>query len=85
MVSTIALSDAKAGLSSIVKNVSKGKAEYIITVRNEPKALLVPVPKSAPRELKAQGILKGKRPAAKREAEIASYKQALEKRYADPS
>lgn len=85
MVSTIALADAKAGLSSVVRDVSRGKAEYVITVRGVPQAMIVPVPKNAPKELKARGILAGKRPVASREAEKAAYAKALEEKYADPA
>lgn len=85
MVSTIALADAKAGLSSVVREVNSGRAEYVITVRGVPQAMIVPIPKEAPRKLKARGALAGKRPAMTREAEKAAYAKALEGRYANPS
>lgn len=85
MVSTIALADAKAGLSSVIKDVSDGRAEYIVTVRGEPRAMIVPMPKQSPEVLKAKGILSGKRPAATREAEKAAYIESLGKKYANPA
>lgn len=85
MPSTIALGDAKAGLSSVIKHVSDTGAEYVVTVRGVPRAMIVPLPKLAPKKLKAMGMLAGKRPIASREAEKAAYAQALEAKYADPS
>lgn len=85
MVTTIALANAKADLSSVVKNVSQGKGEYIITVRGKPQAMIIPVPKEAPKVLKAKGILKNKRPLSSHDAEKSAYAKALEEKYANPS
>lgn len=83
MAQTIALSDAKAGLSSVINQVSKAGVEYIVTVRDKPAAMIVPIPKSAPKELKANGMLAGLRPVATREEEKRAYRQALEDKYAN--
>lgn len=85
MVSTIALADAKAGLSSVIKEVSRGKTEYIVTVRGEPQAMIVPVPNDVPKTLKAKGILAYRHPVESRDAEKAAYIRALEDKYANPS
>ena len=85
MASMIALSEAKAGLSSVIKDVYKSGKEYIITVRDVPSAMIVPVPKPVPVKLKARGMLAGKRPVATREEERASYIEALEEKYANPA
>lgn len=85
MVSTIALADAKAGLSSVIRDVSNTGKEYIVTVRGEPLAMIVPMPQPAPKTPKAMGMLAGKRPVASREAEKAAYAKALEEKYGDPS
>lgn len=85
MVSTIALANAKADLSAVVKNVSQGKGEYIITVRGEPQAMIVPIPKEVPKVLKAKGILKNKKPLRTRDAEKEAYVKTLEVKYANPS
>lgn len=85
MVDTIALADAKATLSAVVKRVGETGAEYIVTVRGKPSAMIVPVPKESPKELRAAAMLAGKRPAVSREAEKASYAQMLEAKYGNPS
>lgn len=85
MPTTIALTDAKATLSSVVKKVSESGNEYVITVRDKPAAMIAPVPKPAPTRLKAMGMLAKKRPLASPEDETASYVEALEAKYADPA
>lgn len=82
MSTTIALTDAKATLSSVVKKVSESGNEYVITIRDKPAAMIVPIPKPAPTKLKAMGMLAKKRPVASREEEKASYAEALEEKYA---
>lgn len=83
MSASIALAEAKAHLSSVVRRVDETGAEFVVTVRNRPCAMIVPVPKPAPRKLKAAGALAGRRPAASREAEKAAYREALEAKYVD--
>lgn len=83
MVASIALAEAKANLSSVVRRVDETGAEFVVTVRNRPCAMIVPIPKPAPRRLKAAGMLAGKRPAASRAAEKAAYLEALEAKYVD--
>lgn len=83
MVASIALAEAKANLSSVVRRVDETGAEFIVTVRNRPCAMIVPLPKPAPKKLRAAGLLAGKRPAAPRAAEKAAYLEALEAKYVD--
>lgn len=83
MPSTIALTDAKAHFSSVIGRVSETDAEYIVTVRGKAVAMIVPMPKPAPKQLKARGMLAGKRPVASRDAERAAYARALEAKHAD--
>lgn len=83
MAASIALAEAKANLSSVVRRVDEMGAEFVVTVRNRPCAMIVPIPKPAPRQLRAAGALAGKRPVASREAERAAYRQALEGKYVD--
>lgn len=85
MTSTIAIADAKASLSSVIRHVGETGAEYIVTVRGEPLAMIVPMPKPAPKKLKAAGMLAGKRPPVSREEEKVAYAKMLEEKYADPS
>lgn len=85
MASTIAIADAKAKLSSVINHVGKTGAEYIVTVRGEPVAMIVPVPQPAPKKLKAAGMLAGKCTVVSREDEKAAYAKMLEEKYADPS
>ena len=75
MAASIALAEAKANLSSVVRRVDEMGAEFVVTVRNRPCAMIVPIPKPAPRQLRAAGAL--------REAERAAYRQALEAKYVD--
>ena len=81
MAASIALAEAKANLSSVVRRVDETGAEFVVTVRNRP--MIVPIPKPAPRQLRAAGALAGRRPVASRETERAAYWQALEAKYAD--
>lgn len=83
MAASIALAEAKANLSSVIRRVDEAGAEFVVTVRNRPCAMIVPVPKPAPRVLKAAGALAGKRPRATRQAEKAAYLEALEAKYVD--
>ena len=55
MAASIALAEAKANLSSVVRRVDETGAEFVVTVRNRPCAMIVPIPKPAPRKLKAAG------------------------------
>lgn len=82
MATVIALAQAKAGLSSVVRDVVDKRAEYVLTVRGVPSALIVPIPKEAPRSLKAAGMLAGGGPVACREDERAAYRDDVEERYA---
>ena len=75
MAASIALAEAKANLSSVVRRVDETGAEFVVTVRNRPCAMIVPIPKPAPRQLRAAG--------ASREAERSAYRQALEAKYVD--
>lgn len=45
MTSTIALDDAEAGLTAVVRQVTDAGARFIITVRGVPSAMIVPIPK----------------------------------------
>ncbi|NCA32503.1 type II toxin-antitoxin system Phd/YefM family antitoxin [Adlercreutzia muris] len=83
VAASIALAEAKASLSSVVRRVDETGAEFVVTVRNRPCAMIVPIPKPAPRQLRAAGALAGRRPVASRETERAAYRQALEAKYAD--
>ena len=82
MAASIALAEAKANLSSVVRRVDETGAEFVVTVRNRPCAMIVPIPKPAPRQLRAAGLA-GRRPVASRETERAAYRQALEAKYVD--
>ena len=83
MAASIALAEAKANLSSVVRRVDETGAEFVVTVRNRPCAMIVPIPKPAPRKLKAAGALAGKRPKASRAEEKAAYQNTLEAKYVD--
>ena len=67
MAASIALAEAKANLSSVVRRVDETGAEFVITVR----------------KLKAAGALAGKRPKVSRTEEKAAYQKALEAKYVD--
>lgn len=82
MPTAIALSEAKATLSSVVHSVSEHGTSYVITVRNEPLAMVVPVPKPAPKALRGYGCLAEKRPGATREQERTSFAEAMAARHA---
>ncbi|WP_296011444.1 type II toxin-antitoxin system prevent-host-death family antitoxin [uncultured Adlercreutzia sp.] len=83
MAATIALAEAKANFSSVVRRVDESGAEFIVTVRNRPCAMIVPLPKPAPKQLKAAGALAGRIPRVARSREKASYLEALEAKYVD--
>lgn len=83
MAATIALAEAKAGLSSVVKRVSDTGCEYIVTVRGVPRAMIVPIPKTSAKACKAKGMLAGKHPPVSRAEEKAAYARALEATYAN--
>ena len=85
MAATVALSEAKAGLSSLVKSVHETGVEYTVTVRGVPLAMIVPVPPATPTKPKALGMLAGKRPVATREQEKAAYRHDLEAKHANPT
>lgn len=85
MTDTIAIADAKANLSAVVKTVQDKGATYILTVRGVPSAMITPIPQQPPKTLKAKGVLSGLRPKAGREEERESYREALEARYANVS
>lgn len=78
---TIALTDAKAELSAVVRDVGERGQRYILTVRGEPLAMIVPMPKPAPKVLKAAGMLAGMRPKVSHEEEKAAYAAILEGKY----
>lgn len=78
---TIALSDAKAGLSALVQSVQDKGASYTITVRGMPAAVIAPLPPTSPKKLKAFGALAGKRPSATRDQEKAAFAAAMEARH----
>lgn len=79
---TLPLSEAKAGLSAVVKDVGETGARYVITVRDRPSAMLVPIPKPVPDRLKGYGALAGMRPRATREDEKAAWAEAMEEKHA---
>ena len=83
--STISHADAKATLSKVVSDTATKGRRYVITVRNVPKAMIVPIPKPMPQTASAFGMLAGLRPAATRSLEREAYAEALEERYANPS
>ena len=83
MAASIALGEGKADPSSGGRRVDETGAEFVVTVRNRPCAMIVPIPKPAPRKLKAAGALAGKRPKASRAEEKAAYQNALEAKYVD--
>lgn len=83
MPTAIPLSDAKSGLSGLVKRVHETGAEYTVTVRGVPLAMIVPVPTPAPTKPKAKGILAGKKPITTRDREKAAYRHDLEAKYAN--
>ena len=85
MSATIPFTEAKAKLSSVIQDVKALGAEYVVTVRGVPSAMIVPIPKPAAEQPKAKGMLAGKRPVATREEERAAYIEALEGKYANPS
>ena len=83
MAASIALAEAKANLSSVVRRVDETGAEFVVTVRNRPCAMIVPIPKRPPRQLSATWALAPRSPLASRETERAAYRQALEAKYVD--
>ena len=83
MPTTIPLSKAKSGLSAIVRNVDETGAEYLVTVRGRPAALIAPVPEPTPKRPRAFGILKGMRPIASPEDEQQAWAEAMEAKHAD--
>lgn len=85
MTSTIALGDAKARLSAVVRQVKVADARFIITVRGIPSAMIVPIPKAAPTQPHSRGILANRKPIADRAEESAAYREALEQKYAYPA
>lgn len=82
MATAIALAEAKAGLSSIVRSVKEHESKYIVTVRGEPFAQIVPLEKQAPKECKGFGILKGMRPPVSPGEEKAAWLEAMEAKHA---
>lgn len=79
------LSEAKSRLSALVESVHETGAEYTVTVRDVPPAMIAPVPEPAPTKARAMGILAGKKPIATRDQEKAGYCRELEARYANPT
>ena len=73
MPTTIPLSEAKSSLSSLIKDVSETGSEYIVTVRDKPAAMIVPMPKPKPNSLNAFGALA---------EEKASMAEAMEAKHA---
>ena len=81
--STVALSEAKAGLSSLVREASESGASYVITVRNVPLAMIVPMPKPRPKALKAFGVLSHGANAEARAKEEGAWARAVEEKHAN--
>lgn len=81
----VPLSEAKSRLSALVKSVHETGAEYTVTVRDVPLAMIAPAPASAPANARAMGILAGRKPIMTRNQEKASYRRELEARYANPT
>ena len=81
MPATIPLSEARSSLSSLIKDVSETGSEYIVTVRDKPAAMIIPMPKPKPNSLNAFGALAGKRPVASPEEEKASWAEAMEAKH----
>jgi prevent-host-death family protein len=52
MISEIGIRELKNKASEIVRDVHEQKAEYIVTLRGEPVAVLRPFPETADRELR---------------------------------
>lgn len=66
MSTAIPLAEAKVRLSSVVQDVKGLGAEYVVTVRGVPSAMIAPVPKPAPEHPGAKGILAGRKPTGPR-------------------
>lgn len=81
----VPLSEAKSRLSALVKSVHETGAEYTVTVRGVPLAMIVPVPAPTPTRARAMGILAGKKPISTRDQEKTDYCRELEAKYADPA
>lgn len=81
----VPLSEAKSRLSALVKSVHEIGAEYTVTVRGVPLAMIVPVPAPTPTKTRAMGILAGKKPISTCDQEKTDYCRELEAKYADPA
>lgn len=81
MPATIPLSEAKSSLSALIKEVSETGSEYVVTVRDKPAAMIIPIPKPKPTSLNAFGALAGKRPIATPEDEKPSWAEAMEEKH----
>lgn len=77
----VPLNEAESCLSALVQNVHETGAEYAVTVRAVPLAMIVPVPSPMPARPRAMGRLAGKRPIATRDQERAAYQRDLEARH----
>lgn len=81
----IPLSDAKTNLSSIVHNVRDIGEKYMITLRNKPVAMVVPIPQDPPVTSSTRGILAEYANEAARELESSAFAKAMEAKHANYS
>lgn len=81
---SIPLSDAKAHLSSIIRDVRDADKEYTITLRSKPVARVVPISSSVPNASSTRGLLSKYASQQAREAERTAFADAVEERYANP-
>ena len=81
MSTTIAIADAKANLSSVIKRVGDFGEAYTVTVRGVPVAKIVPVVPTSPKKHGGFGALAGKRPAVAPELEKESWAEAMEEKH----
>ena len=81
----IGLADAKADLSSIVSRVELQGTPYVITRYNRPVAMLVSVPRTAPRTTKARGMLAPYADGRRRSLEEGAFLRAMREKHGDAS
>lgn len=81
LATKIGSAEAKAGFSALIRNVDEKGAEYIVTLRDRPVAMIVPMRKSGAATAHGFGSLAGKRPVASREEEKSAFAEAMETRH----
>lgn len=82
---TIPLSDAKAHLSHIVHSVRDAGEHYTITLRNQPIAMVVPIPTPSPETSSTRGLLSEYASATARAREATAFTEAMEAKHASAS